>query len=54
MAYSRDLPKMARHEEILIMDYNGLSWTITEGTGHHGLSLTGWLSWMAFMDDCHG
>ena len=44
MAYSCNLPKMARqqwgqmtsefiHKEILIMDYNGLSWTIIEGGG---------------------
>ena len=56
------------HEEISIMDYNGLSWTITEGGCHdwHGwlawitgsddcmYDCHGWLAWMTGMDDWHG
>ena len=37
------------HEEISIMDYNGLSWTIMEGRGGHD-----WHGWMTGMDDWDG
>ena len=41
------------NEEISIMDYNGLSWTILEGGGLLD-DLDGWLAWMTGMDDWHG
>ena len=48
------------HEEISVMDYNGLSWTIIEGGGSWLACMTwmddwhGWLEWMTGMDDWHG
>ena len=43
------------HEEISIMDCNGLSSVIIVGGGHHGLSLTVKdLCNLAVMDEFHG
>ena len=39
------------HEEISIMDYNRLSWTIIEGGDH---DWDGWLAWITGTDDWHG
>ena len=55
-------------DEISIMDYNGLSWTIIEGGVMNGMGdwhgwlarMTGkydwhgWLAWVTGMDDWHG
>ena len=43
------------HEEISIMDYNGLSWTIIEGGVMTGMDGGGsWLTWFTCMDVSHG
>ena len=42
------------HEEISIMDYNGLSWIIMGGVTTDMDDWDGCVAWMTGMDDWHG